>query len=133
LRIWRDRCFMQEALCKGKSAKEIFDQDFKVFHVEENTFGVGQISSLNKEELQKIKDMLKPNLEETMKEKGLGQIYFMLTDILNEATEIICGGTGARLAIVDAFDIPEDAETMMLKGVVSRKKQLIPALVGVLQ
>ena len=34
---------------------------------------------------------------------------------------------------VSSYDLQDDAEILMLKGVVSRKKQLVPTLVGALQ
>lgn len=118
---------------KGKSAEEICFQDFKQFTVNDTVFGVGQINSMNKEELEEIKEKLTDHLPKVLKENNLQMIYFMLTDILDESTELLCCGTGARAHIADAFDIPENAERVILKGVVSRKKQLIPALVATLQ
>ena len=118
---------------KGKSAEEICFQDFKQFTVNDTVFGVGQINSMNKEELLEIKDTLKPYLPEVLKEQNLQMVYFMLTDILEESTELLCCGNGAKEAIIDAFDLPDDTDKFILKGVVSRKKQLIPTLVGELQ
>ena len=118
---------------KGKSAEEICFQDFKQFTVNDTVFGVGQINSMNKEELAEIKEKLTEHLPKVLKENNLQMIYFMLTDILDESTELLCCGTGARANVAEAFDIPENAEKTILKGVVSRKKQLIPALVAVLQ
>lgn len=118
---------------KGKSAEEICFQDFKQFTVDDTVFGVGQINSMNKEELEEIKEKLQKHLPKVLEENHLQMIYFMLTDILDESTELLCCGAGAREYIIDAFDIPENTGDMILKGVVSRKKQLIPALVGVLQ
>ena len=118
---------------KGKSAEEICFQDFKQFTVNDTVFGVGQINSMNKEELEEIKETLSEHLPKVLTENKLHMIYFMLTDILDESTELLCCGTGARAHIADAFDIPENAEKIVLKGVVSRKKQLIPALVATLQ
>lgn len=120
------------SLC-GKTADEICFQDFKQFTVNDIVFGVGQINSMNREELQEIKEVLVPYLPKVLETHSLQMIYFMLTDILDESTEIICCGHGARSYIADAFDLPEDAERIILKGVVSRKKQLIPTLVGALQ
>ena len=57
----------------------------------------------------------------------------MVTDILDESTELLCVGNNAREYIIDAFDLNEDTDKVILKGVVSRKKQLIPTLVGTLQ
>ncbi len=61
-------------------------------------------------------------------------VFFMLTDILDESTELLCcGAKSEKEYIIDAFDLKEDSEKMILKGVVSRKKQLIPTLVSELQ
>lgn len=118
---------------KGKSAEEICFQDFKQFTVNDAVFGVGQINSMNKEELEEIKETLTDHLPKVLESHKLQMIYFMLTDILEESTELLCCGTGAKAHIADAFDVSENAERMILKGVVSRKKQLIPALVATFQ
>lgn len=118
---------------KGKSAKDICFQDFKQFTVNDTVFGVGQINSMSAEELHEIKEKLLPYLDEARKEYQLDMVYFMLTHILNESTELLCCGTRAKEVVLEAFELPDDMDTIRLKGVVSRKKQLIPALVGVLQ
>ncbi len=118
---------------KGKSAEEICFQDFKQFTVGEKVFGVGQVSSMNREELDKLKQILLPYLKTALKAHNLDMIYFMLTDILAESTELLCWGSGAKEPVIDAFSLSEDVEDIVLKGVVSRKKQLIPALVGAMQ
>lgn len=118
---------------KGKSAEDILFQDFKQFTVGDTVFGVGQINSMNKEELSEIKEMLIPHLPQVLEGGKMEMIYFMLTDILNESTELLCSGHGARDSIINAFDLPEDTDRIILKGVVSRKKQLIPTLVASLQ
>lgn len=118
---------------KGKSAEDILFQDFKQFTVNDTVFGVGQINSMNKEELSEIKEMLIPHIPKALEGGKMEMIYFMLTDILNESTELLCCGHGARTSIISAFDLPEDTDRIILKGVVSRKKQLIPTLVASLQ
>ena len=118
---------------KGKSAEDLLYQDFKQFTVNTTMFGVGQINSMNKEELAEIREMLVPYLPKALENGKMEMVYFMLTDILNESTELLFCGTGARETVVSAFDLPEDTEKILLKGVVSRKKQLIPTLVASLQ
>ena len=56
-----------------------------------------------------------------------------MTDILKESTELLCMGHGAYEAAVEAFDVEGDGTAIYLEGVVSRKKQLIPKLMAVLQ
>lgn len=118
---------------KGKTAEEICFQDFKQFTVDDITFGVGQINTMNGEELQEIKEQLIPFLPKVPAMKGVEMVYFMLTDILEETSEMLCYGTGARGYINEAYDLPKGSKEIILKGVMSRKKQLIPALVGVMQ
>ena len=118
---------------KGKSAEDICFQDFKQFTVNDTIFGVGQITSMSKEELEEIRNMMTEHLPKVLEAHNLNMIYFMLTDILAESTELLCVGTGARGIALSAFDLPDDAQILMLKGVVSRKKQLIPVLVETMQ
>ena len=58
---------------------------------------------------------------------------FMLTNILTESSELFAAIRSKKGKILNAYDLPEDTDTIMLKGVVSRKKQLVPTLVSVLQ
>lgn len=118
---------------KGKSAEDISFQDFKQFTVNDTIFGVGQITSMSKEELAAIRDMMTEHLPKVLEAHNLNMIYFMLTDILAESTELLCVGTGARGIALSAFDLPDNAKSLILKGVVSRKKQLIPVLVETMQ
>ena len=118
---------------KGKSAEDICFQDFKQFTVNDTIFGVGQITSMSKEELAAIRDMMTEHLPKVLEAHNLNMIYFMLTDILAESTELVCVGTGARGIALSAFDLPDNSKSLILKGVVSRKKQLIPVLVETMQ
>lgn len=121
---------------KSKSDEEIFYQDFKRFSAGKVSFGVAQISSLNADELTKLKERMLPYLKKAHTEHGVDMLFFMLTNILTESTELLCEGTGARALILNAFriDIEEEDRTadgenvVSLPGVVSRKKQLIPAI-----
>ena len=118
---------------RGKSNEEIFYQDFKLFNSGKISYGVGQISSLNADELTELKDRLLPFLKKPHKEHGVDMIFFMLTNILTESTSLLCEGEGAEDLIRLAFHMEnagDDAEANVveLPGVVSRKKQLIPSI-----
>ena len=118
---------------KGKSAEEICFLDFKQFTVNETVFGVGQVNSMSADELKEIKEIVAPHLEKACRSQGLNMIFFMLTNIITESSELLCCGPEAREKILTAYDLPDDTDSIMLKGVVSRKKQLVPTLVGALQ
>ncbi|MDO4324995.1 MAG: putative manganese-dependent inorganic diphosphatase [bacterium] len=118
---------------KSKTDAEIFNQDFKQFTVGKVTFGVGQISSLNEDELDELKDRLEPYLQEVYGQRGLDMMFFMLTNILNQETRLLCVGNGAVKLIANAFHAEPDDQSVLLPGVVSRKKQLIPTIMLTLQ
>ena len=118
---------------KGKTAEEICFQDFKDFTVSDVKFGVGQVNSMNAEELQEIKESVLPYLGQLADSKRLDMVFFMLTNIVDEVTELLCYGKGAKEQVLEAFDLPADTEDILLEGVVSRKKQLIPTFVISLQ
>lgn len=118
---------------KQKSVEEIFYQDYKNFNVGDINFGVGQITSLNALELSEIKERLIPYLKMAQHEHGVDMIFFMLTNIIRESTELICIGNHAKEYVEGAFNVKETDDGFGLEGVVSRKKQLIPALVAAIQ
>ena len=117
----------------SKSPEEIFYQDFKKFTAGDLTFGVGQINSMNEEELEAIKEKLVPYMQKAFRDHGVGMLFFMLTNIIDSSTELLYQGTGAKELLVNAFKLDKEKEVILLKGVVSRKKQLIPALMMTLQ
>ena len=117
-----------------KSPEEIFYQDFKKFIMGDVTFGVGQITSLDAGELESIKEQLLPQMESECGKHGIEMVFFMLTNIIEESTELLYYGSGAKEVIEKAFeDLPVNEVSCELKGVVSRKKQLIPAFMMALQ
>ena len=124
---------------KNKTDEEIFYQDFKRFTAGKVAFGVGQISSLNEQELDSLKERLLVYITEAHKhQRGIDMMFFMLTNILDESTMLICEGIGAKKMILGAFHIEDDGKdgrssVVKLPGVVSRKKQLIPAIGMALQ
>ena len=117
----------------NKTPKEICAQDFKRFEVSGTRFGVGQISLMNEIEIQEVKEKIEDYLDTVRGEQSLDMLFFMLTNIFEEYTELLCCGMGAKEQVIEAFDLPFDTEEIVLKGVVSRKKQLIPNFVISLQ
>ena len=118
---------------QGKSAEEICFLDFKQFTVNDTVFGVGQVNSMSAEELTEIKAQIKCELDKIRQNHRLDMIFFMLTNIMTESSELLCVGPEAREKAISAFDLNGKSDTLYLKGVVSRKKQLVPAIVEALQ
>ena len=119
---------------KDKSPEEIFYQDYKKFIAEGDIcFGVGQISSMDSEELKEIKERLLPFMVSECGRHGVTRVYFMLTDIITQSTELLFYGEGSRVMAENAFKMEPENDAFYLEGVVSRKKQLIPPLMEAAQ
>ena len=119
---------------KDKAPEEIFYQDYKKFIAEGNVaFGVGQISSMDEEELQEIKVRLKPFMVSECGRHGITRVYFMLTNIMDESSDVIYYGEGSEEMGKIAFQQEPEDKCFHLKGVVSRKKQMIPAMMEAAQ
>lgn len=118
---------------KGKTTEVIFYQDFKRFTSDKVNFGVGQISSMDAQELHDLKKRLIPFMKHEYGKNGISMVFFMLTNILEESSEIICFGEGSGRLVQESFEAREEDGGYILPGVVSRKKQLIPAFIGTLQ
>ena len=119
---------------KDKSPEEIFYQDYKKFIAEDEiNFGVGQISSMDSDELAEIKERLVPFMVSECGRHGVTRVFFMLTNIIEESTELLYYGEGSEEMARIAFNMEPKDGVFDLKGVVSRKKQLIPALMEAAQ
>ena len=119
---------------KDKSPEEIFYQDYKKFIAEGDIcFGVGQISSMDADELREIKERLIPFMVSECGRHGVSRVFFMLTNIIEESTELLYYGEGSEEMASTAFHMEPTDGVFDLKGVVSRKKQLIPALMEAAQ
>ena len=114
----------------NKTDEEILNQDFKIFHSGDTAFGVAQVSAMGRTELDRVQKRIEPKLTQMRGEKRLDMIFVMLTDILNESTFLIYDGGQAAQIVAGAYGCEPASAGVLLEGVVSRKKQLIPALIN---
>ena len=118
----------------GKTAEEVFLQDFKVFMCGDIRFGVAQGSYMTRKNLTAAEALLKPYLEEARNKQNVEDIYMLLTDVPKEESVVICNGRYAAEVLSDGFETQPAADaSWTLPGVVSRKKQFIPALMTAYQ
>ena len=82
------------------------------------------------EELETIKQRLMPYMEKVFAEHDTDMMFFMLTDIIEESTELLCYGKGADELVEEAFHQKATNNCAPLPGVVSRKKQLVPSFMA---
>ena len=118
----------------GKTAEEVFLQDFKVFMCGDIRFGVAQGSYMTRKNLLAAENLLRPYLEEARNKQNVEDIYMLLTDVPKEESVVISDGRYAAEVLADGFDThPAEDGSWTLPGVVSRKKQFIPAMMSAYQ
>ena len=118
----------------GKTAEEVFLQDFKVFMCGDIRFGVAQGSYMTRKNLLAAEALLQPYLEEARNKQNVEDIYMLLTDVPKEESVVISDGRYASEVLANGFETqPAEDGSFTLPGVVSRKKQFIPALMTAYQ
>ena len=118
----------------GKTPEEVFLQDFKVFMCGDIRFGVAQGSYMTRKNLTAAEALLKPYLEEARNKQNVEDLYMLLTDVPKEESVVICTGRYAAEVLSNGFESRPAADgSWTLPGVVSRKKQFIPAMMSAYQ
>ena len=118
----------------GKTPEEVFLQDFKVFMCGDIRFGVAQGSYMTRKNLQAAQALLQPYLEEARNKQNVEDLYMLLTDVPKEESVVICTGRYAAEVLSNGFESRPAADgRWTLPGVVSRKKQFIPAMMSAYQ
>lgn len=109
-----------------KTEKEILNMDMKIFELDKGRFGIAQVNTVNESDMLDKKDKFLSEIENMIKELNLEGFMFVITNILtNNSIGVIKGN---RMDILEnAFGKSENNE-IELKGIVSRKKQIVPPL-----
>lgn len=123
------KMFKAGSSLKNKTEREIFYQDFKQFNIGDLILGIGQINSMDADELDELKIRIIPFMNSIYNEKHFDMILFMLTNIADESTELLFVGN-CREVVSNAFNVEMGDNSIRLPGVVSRKKQVVPPLLN---
>jgi len=130
---YANEMFLAASNLRKKSEEEIFFQDFKKFSADDISFGISQITSLNEEELKMLGARLKPCLEQFRKNQHVEMVFFMATDIVKESSTLYYAGEDVDSILEVLYGHAGIDGSIELPGVVSRKKQLVPALIQAIQ
>ena len=130
---YADAMFEAGADLTGRTAEEVFNGDFKVFSRGNVKFGVGQGSYMTERSRKAAEELVGPYLAEAAATEELPLVFYLFTDVKSSSSEILWYGEGAEEVVSRAFDVEPKDGMARLPGVVSRKKQVIPALMATLQ
>jgi manganese-dependent inorganic pyrophosphatase len=116
----------------GKSVEELITLDAKEFQMGSYKVEVAQVNTVDTNDVLSRQEELEAALEKTIADKELNLFVFVVTDILNNDSVVLSLGKSSD-AVEKAFDVKLENHTALLKGVVSRKKQIVPPLTATLK
>ncbi len=109
------------------SIEEILNLDAKQVTLKDIKTVINQVNTASIEEVMKKKSELEEGMEKIIKEKDLDLFMLLITDIINSNSQVIALGKAAGI-VEKSYGVKLEDNTALLKGVVSRKKQVIPIL-----
>ena len=127
IEVFAKEMFKAGTSLKGKTVEQIFNSDFKPFTIEETKVGIAQVNTMDIEGFMPLKDEMIEYMNTKAKEAGLDMVMLLLTDILNEGSQILVTGEKPEIA-EKAFKVTIEDNMAFLPGVLSRKKQVVPPI-----
>ncbi|MGL5417189.1 MAG: putative manganese-dependent inorganic diphosphatase [Clostridium sp.] len=112
---------------KGKTVAQIFNQDYKPFTMGDLKVGIAQVNTMDIDGFMPLKDEMLTYMNKKVGIDGLDVTMLLLTDVLNEGSQILVAGERSDL-VEKAFNTKLESSTTFLPGVLSRKKQVVPPL-----
>lgn len=106
---------------------EILSLDAKQIDFKDVKSIVNQVNTASIPEVMAMKDDLEAGMNKIIEDEGLDLFMLLITDIVNSNSQVIALGKDATL-VEKAYDVKLEDNTVLLEGVVSRKKQVVPIM-----
>lgn len=111
----------------GKTVEEIFNQDYKRFNFGELCVGVAQVNTMDFEGFMPYKEEMLAYMDTVANNNHMEFTLLLLTDVINANSEIFVAGPNPQY-VENAFGVQLKDHQASLPGVISRKKQVVPAI-----
>ena len=119
--------FRANDVANSKSIKEIVNMDFKTFNIDKKTVAIGVITTLNSKKILKQKNSYIRFLNKESINENYDVLLFAVTDIFKNGSYLLFNEK-AKSIITDAFNIKDEGD--FAPEIVSRKKQMVPAIIS---
>ena len=133
IQTYADQMFEAGADLYGRSAEDVFSSDFKTFSRGDIKFGAGQSIYMTDNSRKAAEELIMPYLPEACTKEAIPFVFYMFTDMKTQSTDLMYYGKNAEDIVREAFGVEPEGGIALLKGVVSRKKQLIPPLLAAIE
>ncbi|WP_195920643.1 putative manganese-dependent inorganic diphosphatase [Catenibacterium mitsuokai] len=111
----------------GKSIEEIYNQDYKAFNIGDAKVGIAQVNTMDIDGFAPLKAEMLEYMENLCVENGFDTAVLLLTDVINATSEVFVAGSHPEY-VENAFNVQLVEHQANLPGVISRKKQVVPAI-----
>src|SRR6266446_10040538 len=111
-----------------RTAEALLTSDFKEFTVGDTTFAIGTVETASPEAIENRRDELLQTMQRLAQERGYSVFLFMIVDIINMYCHLLIWGGEHAVAEVLGVPLEPDGHSVVVDGLVSRKKQLVPLL-----
>ena len=125
--------FQAGAKLGKKTPDEIFHIDCKAFKADQYKITISQVTGVSRHDLARVKEKMLPYMESLLPNSGMDMLFLMMTNIIDRSTELLFVGQGAKGAVESAFSQESSDNSIVLEGVVSRKKQVLGPLMTALE
>ena len=116
---------------KGMSINDLIKSDFKSYTVGKKRLGIGIIMTMDIDTIKDSMDEIISKLNE-MSELNFDYTVLFITDIIKNGSYVICNDSSTGM-IQDSFGLKEFKQGVFLPQIVSRKKQMLPSILSVLE
>ncbi len=117
--------FIAKSAVNGASARDLNTRDHKEFNMNGTKVGIGQLEMIDIALLEPYEDELLEDMKKMKEEGDLHTVLTLLTDIIKEGSKLLVVSDDIS-KIEDAFNVKLENNRAWLKGVLSRKKQVVP-------
>jgi len=129
---WGKKLFTESSRVDKKSDLELISEDLKEYVSGKTMFAISQVETIDLAKFAERRTNLLKTIQDLCAQKGYGLMCLMVTDIFEEGTELIVAGDMSRL-VEDEFQHDHIKGGIFLKGVLSRKKQVVPVIYEMLR
>lgn len=120
------------ASIKNKSAEDILFTDFKNFSIDDKKIGIGQITTFDITEIEKQKETFIELLNKIAKNNDYHLIALFVTDVIKNGSYVYYNNSAEEILGL-SFNVENIKQGYYLENCVSRKKQIIPKIINILE
>ncbi len=117
--------FKVKSAIKGTPIRDLVERDYKDFDMNGHKVGIGQLEVIDLAMLDSVKEELARDIIALKEEGQRHSVFLMLTDIMQESTELLIASNDPSI-VEKAFGTAPEENKVWLSGVMSRKKQVVP-------